>query len=130
MSEVTKGNLRIVIVEPNEKAIIMEISNTLEDMQETVGGYIETYEPFEDNCIIVCDEEGKLKGLPLNRAIRDKDGNIIDIICGSFFICYAPFESENFESLSDELAEKYVNLFKTPEMFIKTENGIAVIPME
>lgn len=130
MSEVTNGKLRIVIVEPNEEARVIEISDTLEDMQETVGGYIEQSVHFEDDAVIVCDEEGKLKGLPLNRAIKDKDGNIIDVICGVFFICYAPYTSEKFESLSEELAEKYVNKFKTPEMFIKTENGIVVLPME
>lgn len=65
-------------------------------MQELVDGYIETYEPFEDEAIIVCNEEGKINSMRMNRAVRDKDGNIRDIICGPFFICYAPFASENF----------------------------------
>ena len=121
--------IKVVMVEPNEEARIVEINSSLKDMQEAVGGYIETYEPFEEEAVIVCNEEGKINGMPMNRVIKDKDGNVRDLICGPFFICYAPFESESFLSLSDEMAEKYKEMFKTPEMFVKTENGLAVIPM-
>lgn len=126
----TKGNMKVVVVDPGEEARIVEIANTLEDMQETVGGYIETYEPFDDDAVIVCNEEGKINGMPMNRVLRDVRGNARDILCGTFFICYAPFESESFESLPDELCEKYKEMFKTPEMFVKTEKGIAVVPMK
>ena len=114
---------------PGEETEITEIKNTLENLQELVGGRIETYEPFGDDAIIVCNEEHKINSMRMNRAVRDKDGNIRDIICGPFFICYAPFESENFLSLSDEMAEKYKELFKTPELFIQTENGVIVVPI-
>ena len=118
------------MVEPNEEARIIEIDKTLEKMQELVGGNIEMGMHFEDDAVIVANEEGKITGMPMNRVIKNKNGDIIDVVCGPFFICYAPIESEEFLSLSDEMAEKYKEMFKTPEMFIKTENGIAVIPME
>lgn len=126
----TKGNMKVVVVDPGKEAIIMEIANTLEDMQETVGGRIEEFHAFDDDAVILCNEEGKIRGLTPNRLIRDAHGNARDIICGTFFICYAPFESESFLSLSDEMAEKYKEMFKTPEMFVKTEKGIAVVPMK
>ena len=47
----------------------IEIEDTLEAMQETVGGYIEEYMPFDDEVAIVCKEEGKMNGAELNRAI-------------------------------------------------------------
>lgn len=122
--------MKVVMVEPNEAPIVMEITNQLDDMQETVGGLIEEVYKFEDDAVIIANEEGKIKRMPLNRVIRNKEGKVIDLICGPFFICYAPFESENFLSLSDEMAEKYKEMFKTPEMFVKTENGIVVIPMK
>lgn len=122
-------NIKVVVVEPNEEAKIIEVKNTLESMQELVGGYIETYGPFEDEAIIVCNEEGRMNGMPSNRAMRDKDGNILNIICGPFFVCYAPFDSEDFLSLSDEMAEKYKELFKVPELFISTEHGTIVVPI-
>lgn len=121
--------IKVVMVEPNEEARIVEINNSLKDMQEAVGGLIEEAKRFEDDAVIVGNEEGKINGMPMNRVTKDKNGKIIDIICGPFFICYAPFESEEFLSLSDEMAEKYKEMFKTPELFVKTENGIAVIPM-
>ena len=122
--------MKVVIVEPNEEAKIIEIEKTLDKMQELVGGYIEMGMHFEDDAVIIGNEEGKINGMPMNRVIKDKDGKVIDLVCGPFFICYAPFESESFLSLSDEMAEKYKEMFKVPEMFVKTENGIAVIPMK
>lgn len=122
--------MKVVMVEPNEEAKIIEIDKTLEKMQELVGGNIEMGMHFEDDAVIVANEEGKITGMPMNRVIKNKNGDIIDVVCGPFFICYAPITSEEFLSLSDEMAEKYKEMFKTPEMFIKTENGIAVIPME
>ena len=32
----------------------------------------------------ICNEDGKLDGLPLNRALRDADGDIYDIVAGIF----------------------------------------------
>ena len=122
--------MKVVYVVPNEEAKIIEIDKTLEKMQELVGGYIEMGMHFEDDAVIVGNEEGKINGMPMNRVIKNKNGDIIDVVCGPFFICYAPIESEEFLSLSDEMAEKYKEMFKTPEMFVKTENGIAVIPMK
>lgn len=52
---------------------------------------------------------------------------MIEIICGTFFICAAPLESASFESLSDEQAKEYVETFMAPEYFIRTARGIAVV---
>ena len=72
----------------------------------------------------VCNEEGKMNGLPLNRGITDENGHLKDIIAGDFFICYAPIESERFLSMPPELEEKYLEKFKLPEMFFRTKDGI------
>ena len=42
-----------------------DIPNTLEDLQATVGGYIETVTIASD-AVIICNEEGRLHGLPHN----------------------------------------------------------------
>ena len=44
----------------------------------------------------------ELEGKPLNRALRDEEGEIYDIIAGTFFICGAPPDNEKFTSLTDE----------------------------
>lgn len=84
---------------------------------------------FNDDVAIICNDEGKLMGMPLNRAICSDSGDIIDIIAGNFFVCYAPFESENFCSLSDELAKKYMDMFWLPETFVNVNGDIVVIPL-
>lgn len=56
-------------MEPDRYPRMIEIDDTLEAMQAVVGGNIEEYMPFEDEVAIVCHEEGKLIGLPPNRAI-------------------------------------------------------------
>lgn len=115
--------LKVLLVKPGEVAKVVEMEDSLEAMQELVGGWIESYTPFNDNVALVCNDEGKLQGLPLNRAIRDDNGEIIDIICGDFFVCYAPFDSENFHSLPDDFMEKYEKQFRNPEVFFKTPDG-------
>lgn len=44
------------------------ISNTLENLQRTVGGYIETV-TLPGGVVIICDEEGRIKGKPFNCVI-------------------------------------------------------------
>lgn len=121
-----KEKISVIFVEPNKYPKMIEIEDTLEAMQEIVGGYIEEYMPFEDEVAIVCNEEGKVNGLPLNRAVYGKDKEILDIIAGKFFIAYAPAEAENFQNMPKELADKYLKEFKYPERFYHTANGIEV----
>lgn len=61
--------IKVLLVEPNKYPKVIEIENTLQELQKLVGGYIETFTPFEDEIALICNEEGKLTGLPLNRAI-------------------------------------------------------------
>lgn len=61
--------IRVLLVKPGEYPKEVLIGNSLEDMQAVVGGDIEEYMPFEDEVAIVCNEEGKMLGLALNRAV-------------------------------------------------------------
>ena len=224
--------ISVVLVEPNKYPEVVEIEDTLEAMQKIVGGCIEQYMPFDDEVAIICNDEGKLNGLPLNRAIYSEPENVemsyqqlkarlrqaekdrshtvgyivftadsfdksyteeertyvvssnnkafiegmggysiyassldgsdenvrleaymadeyggkdgwkiekcyvkddsnremLDIIAGKFFIAYAPFESEKFLSMPNELARKYKEKFKYPERFSMTDDGIKAEP--
>ena len=224
--------ISVVLVEPNKYPEVVEIEDTLEAMQKIVGGYIEQYMPFDDEVAIICNDEGKLNGLPLNRAIYSEPENVemsypqlkarlrqaekdrshtvgyivftadsfdksyteeertyvvssnnkafiegmggysiyassldgsdenvrleaymadeyggkdgwkiekcyvkddsnremLDIIAGKFFIADAPFESEKFLSMPNELARKYKEKFKYPERFSMTDDGIKAEP--
>lgn len=127
MAEINK--MKILFIRPMEVPKEMEIEDSLEEMQRLVGGYIQEIMPFEDDVALVCNDEGKFMGLPLNRAIRDERGQLADIIAGNFFLCRAPVESENFESLSEEQVKKYEKRFHNPERFLKAGNEIVVIPI-
>ena len=116
--------ISVILVEPGRYPKLIEIEDTLEAMQETVGGYIEEYMPFDDEVAIVCNEEGKMNGAELNRAIYSDDKEILDIIAGKFFIAYAPIESESFLSMPKDLMKKYEDKFQYPERFYQTDKGI------
>lgn len=117
--------MKVVLVEPKKRARIVEIDHTLEAMQKIVGGYIETFR-LDDEVYIVCNEEGKMGGFQPCRAIW-YEGELIEIIFGTFFICAAPWDSESFESLSDEQAQQYAEQYMAPEYFVRTPNGISVV---
>jgi hypothetical protein len=84
-----------------------------------VGGLVEAIYPFEDEELaLICNEEGKLLGLTYNRALRDEDGRIYDVIAGTFFLCRAPADSESFEGLTEGQMRFCKDLFKHPELFL------------
>ena len=114
--------------EPQKKPTVREIDPGLEAMQEIVGGSIEAGYPFDESVVLVCNEEGKLLGLPLNRALRDADGTVYDIISGTFFLCAAPPDSDRFESLSDQQVKTYMEYFAVPEMFLNVGGDLFVLP--
>lgn len=228
--EAGSGKISVLLVEPNKYPKMIEIDDTLEAMQAIVGGNIEEYMPFEDEVAIVCHEEGKLIGLPPNRAIyaepetveltyseladrfrnaesegkkhltgyivfsqesfnkpydeksrtyavssdnkafkaglggysiygscldgsdpcvrldgymrgenawkiekcylKEASREMLDIICGKFFICHAPYEAERFQSLPPDLAEKYREKFQYPERFARINDKIVAVPFK
>ena len=228
--EAGSGKISVLLVEPYKYPKMIEFDDTLEAMQAMVGGDIEEYMPFEDEVAIVCHEEGKLIGLPPNRAIyaepetveltyseladrfrnaesegkkhltgyivfsqesfnkpydeksrtyavssdnkafkaglggysiygscldgsdpcvrldgymrgenawkiekcylKEASREMLDIICGKFFICHAPYEAERFQSLPPDLAEKYREKFQYPERFARINDKIVAVPFK
>ena len=116
--------LRVVFVEPGKPAQIKIIPNTLEAMQRAVGGYIEATYPFSEEVCLVSNEEGKICHLPYNRALRDTNGSILDVIAGSFFLCGCG--EEDFVGLTDRQVDRYLAKFAQPESF-KVINGKLII---
>ena len=113
----------VLIVEPEKAPRMASITGDLNSLQQVVGGYIEAVYPYDDPVAIVCHEEGKLIGLPLNRKLED-----YDIIAGTFIVC--GLGEEDFDSLTPELAEKYREKFADPEFFMKMGNRIVAIPIK
>lgn len=57
-----------LIKRPGEKPRHVNVSNSLKALQKNVGGYIETVTIATD-LVIICNEEGRLLGLPYNCTI-------------------------------------------------------------
>ena len=120
--------MQVVIVEPKKKPIVQDIDAGLESMQKMVGGSIQAIYPFEEPVALIANEEGKLLNLPLNRALRDDEGNVYDIISGTFFVCAAPPDSDRFAGLTDQQVKTYIERFATPEMFLNVGGDLFVLP--
>lgn len=104
--------MKILIVEPMKTPYEAKVPNTLAALQQIVGGTIQAIYPYyPDEVALICHDEGKLLGLPLNRRIED-----YDIIAGTF--CIVGLSEDNFKSLSPDLLQKYTEKFSTLELYL------------
>ena len=117
--------MKILMVEPGKMPCETEIDSGLEALQKAVGGDIQAVYPYEDPVAIVCNDEGKFMGMPLNRALYDDSGNMYDIIAGNFLI--VGLGEESFSDLSPDMMEKYSEKFKHPEKFARIAGEIIAI---
>ena len=117
----------MLLVEPNQHPRPVEIGTELEDLQNAVGGYIEVVYPFDEPVGLVMNEEGKLDGLPLNRALRDDNGEIYDVVAGSFLV--VGLTDEDFGSLSPDQMKAFEEKFHSPEVFVRMGRGIMAVPL-
>ena len=97
--------IHVLKFEPGKAPEEVTMPNTLEAFQSAVGGYIETLE-LDSGAVLVCNEEGKLMGLPANRQVGG------DAIAGTFLI--AGSAGGGFCSLTDEDAARYGREFAQP----------------
>lgn len=122
-------SMTVLKISPLCRPEVITIPQNLEDMQAVVNGPIQAIYPFADPVAVVCNEEGKLLGMEPNRAISDPDtGEIVEIICGTFFIC--GLTAEEFTSLTAKQIQYYTKLFEYPEMFLWNGSQMVVLKMD
>ena len=121
-------NIKVLVVKPEQAPTIAEYENRLETWQQLVGGYIELFYPFEDDVAILCNDEGKIDGMPLNRAVKDANGEILDIIAGTFAVVGLDNE-DGFRSLTNAELEMYAKLYAVPEVFVGMNGRIVAVPL-
>lgn len=74
--------IKAIIKKPEDEfGRLVEIENELEVFQSIVGGYIET--TGYKNLVIICNEEGKLRGLQPNIVLGR------DFLVGTIIVCGA-----------------------------------------
>lgn len=84
--------MRVIRKRPGQVPQIVDVENTLESLQFEVDGWIEAVTFSEDACVI-CNEEGRIQGLPFN----------LELMGILFFgtILIVGVDGENFTDLSD-----------------------------
>lgn len=116
-----KEKVQCLLIEPYKLPKLIEIENTLKAKQKIVGGYIEVvYLQNDNDVLLICNEEGKINGLKLNRDIG------YDIIAGPFLVVGNDYENGGFKSLTEEQIVKYKIRFDENSI-IQTENKINAI---
>ena len=81
--------IKVIIKRPGSVPRSTYISNSLENLQKTVDGYIETV-ALSSDCVVICNEEGMLRRLPYNCNI-----------CGVDFVGTIVFAGINGDEFSD-----------------------------
>lgn len=111
--------IRVVLLEPGKLARVADIDASLEGMQKTVKGDIEAFYPFEEQVCIVCNEEGKINGMALNRAVYAEPEQIdmtYGELCAQFrqaedrgehMLGYIVFTEDSFNKPYSELSRTY-----------------------
>lgn len=97
--------MKAIIKEVGNAPKVIDIENTLEALQKTVGGYIETLNVGGD-IVMICDEEGKLKGYPFNFSFG---GKLSDVIVGN--VLFVQVSGEDFTDLNSENIEAVMKFF-------------------
>ena len=118
--------LKVLVIQPMKKPYVKEIDPELKSLQREVGGYIQVVYPWVEPCGILCDEEAKLTGKELNRALCDEDGHVYDVVAGTFLI--VGLGEEDFISLTDEQIQICQEKFSVPEMFLRIGDKLLVLP--
>lgn len=109
VEELPEENIRVLVVEPGKDPEVQVIENSLEGIQQIVQGYIECvtlHDKAGENLALICNEEGKIRNLPMNAAVAEID----DVIFGTFLI--AGTDRDEFASLTDgqifEMNERFM----------------------
>ena len=105
---------KMVVIEPHKPAYEVLIVDSLEALQKAVDGFIEISYPFDDNAMVIGNEEAKLIGMEGNRRING------GIYAGPLLIAADDGEGGTTD-LTDEQVKQYKQMFAIPEEISREE---------
>lgn len=108
--------IKALLVKPMQCPEEIELDCSVEGIQKIVGGYFEILTPFKEPVALLVNEEGRLRRLKPNRAIKDSSGEIRNVILGDFLI--VGLGAKDFKSLTKRLINRFENHFHCPEAFV------------
>jgi len=101
------STVKVIVARVGEAPVVEDMEDSLAAMQAIAGGYVE-HVRLSATVGMYFDEEGRLKGKPLNRLVPDDHGNQWDIL-GDLFLASHDDEG-GLCSLSDADTEKWLPL--------------------
>ena len=107
------------------KGALVDIDNTLEAKQEYVGGLIQVL--CIDGIDIICNDEGKLMGLPVNRVLLDENNDILDFFVGNILCCRHNDDGDFIDINPDDI--EIIERMLKPCMLIKGL-GVVLLPVD
>lgn len=75
------AKIKVIMCPANRAPYVTNIENTLKNMQNIVGGYIQAVPLPTRGCLAVLNEEGRILAMPENKSFS-WEGH-----CGDIFIC-------------------------------------------
>lgn len=125
----THQPIQVLIVEPHRRPYGATICPKLHSIQDIVGGCIQVVQDglLKDDAVIVCNENGKLVGLPANRALRDGRSKVQDVIHGTFMVVGTA--GEDFTSLTPRQFADWTDRFLYCEQMIYFDGKIVAVPI-
>ncbi len=98
----------MLVLLPEKRPYSAWIEDKLESLQRAVRGYIEFTYPFDDDCIVIGNDEAKLIGMKGNRRING------EIYAGPLLLVRDD-QNGGLASLRPQQIEKYSRMFDRPE---------------
>lgn len=90
--------MNVLMIDTRHRMYWDDVPNTLEALQQAVGGYIEVV-PLTEQLCVICNEEGKLLGLPPVAAMPARR----DVLCGPLVICRTTQDGEFTDTQDEDL---------------------------
>ena len=115
----SKKTITALMVEPNKHPEITQLATDLDSLQKAVSigadyqGLIELIAP-DENTLLLCNEEGKIIGLPGNRRLGR------DVIAGVFYVAGNDRHGD-LASLTEQQIKDYTAFFWEPEALSEQE---------
>jgi len=103
------------------KGVLKEIENTIKAEQAYVGGRIQVMH-LTDEIDVICNEESKIMGLPINRSWL-YENEVLDIISGN--ILCVRHEGEEFVSIEKEDIPIILKYLKP---IVRVEEHLVIVP--
>lgn len=113
--------MTVLVKKPNMPAEVAEMDNTLEALQQVVGGTIECVYPFKAPIAIIVNDGGKLLGMDANFVLA-AEGEPYDLVVGTAII--AGLSEDDFQSLDADSIESFSRFLNKPQIYCLINNKI------